>query len=293
MRRWLGARSLIASSSNASGDAAATPFVWHPAVPSTGCIKRVAAGWGSAEDCSAPTEHWCSWVKHKRSCSSSSLCDWSSNNRCQASVKEPYSSGAMVDFWITAQPFCASIEEDHCEDAGEICQEGLLEAWSGKSYCVPRTLRSESMLTEDEAWTFCSGFQEKNCRTSQRCAWGEHPTAEGWVGCSPVTKGHYELMVAEIKKVKEKNRNLQMQLQSAKGDPGKSSDCEMMGADRLLKGTGNGLHFRCKSGYCISYANRCNGFKNCGDGSDEEGCDFGTWESAWNRWPLQANLMPQ
>lgn len=287
-----GKGSLIASSSIASG---APPFAYRPPVPATDCPEKVASGWGrrDAADCTAPTEHWCSWLKQPSNCSSSSLCKWTSNNRCQASVAVPYSTGAMVELWITAQPFCASIKEGHCDDASALCQSGLLEGSGGVNYCVPKVLRSESMLTEDEAWTFCSELRETKCRKSKRCAWGEHPTVQGWVGCSPVIKSQYELMVEQIKKLKEKNKNLQAQLQSAKGDPGKSSDCDVMGVGRLPKGTGNGLHFRCKSGYCISYADRCNGFKNCGDGSDEIGCDFGTWESAWARWPLEANLMPQ
>eukprot|EP00746_Dinoflagellata_sp_MGD_P068947 gnl/MRDRNA2_/MRDRNA2_28296_c0_seq1.p1 gnl/MRDRNA2_/MRDRNA2_28296_c0~~gnl/MRDRNA2_/MRDRNA2_28296_c0_seq1.p1 ORF type:complete len:336 (-),score=74.61 gnl/MRDRNA2_/MRDRNA2_28296_c0_seq1:33-1040(-) len=278
--------SLITSSAGAQ---------WTPQVPATGCIEKVASGWGRAEagECSAPVEHWCSWLRVKSNCTSSSLCKWTENQRCQASVKEPYSSGKMVDMWITAQPFCASIKEDRCEDAQELCQSGLVEAYGGFNYCVPKVLRSNSMLTEDEAWSFCSELKEKKCIKSARCHWGEHATVEGWVGCQPVTKSQYEIMLAEIKKIKEKNLNLQRQLQSAKGDSGKSSDCDVMGTERLPKGTGNGLHFRCKSGYCISYADRCNGFKNCGDGSDEEGCDKGTWESAWKRWPLEANLMPQ
>lgn len=291
--------SLISTSShdiaNVSAVSASSELPWHPSIPAQGCIRKVASGWGrrDAADCAAPIEHWCSWLRRKSNCSSSSLCKWTSKNRCQASVKEPYTSGQLVDLWITAQPFCASIKEDRCEDAQELCQSGLVEAWSGFNYCVPKVLRSKSMLTDDEAWSFCSAQKEEKCHKSQRCHWGDHPTAEGWIGCQPITKSQYELIVQEIVKFKKKNLDLQKQVQMAKGDPGRSSDCDIMGVDRLPKGTGDGLHFRCKSGYCISYSDRCNGFKNCGDGSDEEGCDRGTWESAWNRWPLVANFIPQ
>merc|ERR1719161_2494038 len=131
---------------------------WTPFVPSTGCIEKVASGWGrkDAADCTAPVEHWCAWLRVKSNCSLSSFCKWTPNNRCQAKVAEPYSSGAMVDLWITAQPFCASIKEGHCTEVNELCQSGLVEAYGGFNYCVPKVLRSESMLTEDEAWTYCS-----------------------------------------------------------------------------------------------------------------------------------------
>jgi len=41
----------------------------------------------------------------------------------------------------------------------------------------------------------------------------------------------------------------------------------------IAKGGNNGSTFRCKGGWCLPMEGRCNGVKNCGDNSDEEGCN--------------------
>merc|ERR1719238_720881 len=38
----------------------------------------------------------------------------------------------------------------------------------------------------------------------------------------------------------------------------------------------DGTTFRCRGGWCISMAGRCNGRPNCGDRSDEHGCPSST-----------------
>jgi len=53
---------------------------------------------------------------------------------------------------------------------------------------------------------------------------------------------------------------------------GKSAKCT--GNDKnLAKGDHDRSTFRCNGGYCIPMKGRCNGIANCGDGSDEKGCD--------------------
>jgi len=43
--------------------------------------------------------------------------------------------------------------------------------------------------------------------------------------------------------------------------------------DYLLFGASDARTFRCSDGYCLSMSGRCNGVSQCGDGSDEQGCD--------------------
>merc|ERR1719171_381607 len=55
----------------------------------------------------------------------------------------------------------------------------------------------------------------------------------------------------------------------------KSAKCSkpwFEGGMALAKGSGNDDTWRCKGGWCVPAEHRCNGVKNCGDGSDEQGC---------------------
>lgn len=49
----------------------------------------------------------------------------------------------------------------------------------------------------------------------------------------------------------------------------------------LLHGENNKDTFRCKGSWCLPMAGRCNGVSNCGDGSDEDGCDTDWGIPAW------------
>jgi len=42
----------------------------------------------------------------------------------------------------------------------------------------------------------------------------------------------------------------------------------------LALGESDGETFRCRGSWCVPMAARCNGVENCGDGSDEDGCDM-------------------
>jgi len=45
---------------------------------------------------------------------------------------------------------------------------------------------------------------------------------------------------------------------------------------KLKRGSGEGDVWRCKGGYCVPKENRCNGWINCGDGTDEQDCPAGS-----------------
>mmetsp|Transcript_116388 Transcript_116388/g.370248 ORF Transcript_116388/g.370248 Transcript_116388/m.370248 type:complete len:441 (-) Transcript_116388:175-1497(-) len=55
----------------------------------------------------------------------------------------------------------------------------------------------------------------------------------------------------------------------------KSTTCKGEDA-RLVLGADNGVTFRCLGAACVSMKGRCNGVANCGDESDEKGCEVPT-----------------
>jgi len=53
----------------------------------------------------------------------------------------------------------------------------------------------------------------------------------------------------------------------------KCTKAQRKGINKIARGGNDGTTFRCNGGWCIPMKGRCNGFKNCGDNSDEGGCD--------------------